>query len=567
MTENSGESEVEIIEQETSGSLINNHCSKVMLPIAKGKKQGVETLHFKCNYCKKAFVGPSNSSLSFHLIKEHPSKCSDLIASKKKNPKPKKRNLFDKTNMKGPFHPDIFMGKLLKWIVKSDQAFSTVDNEDFNDMLEYLKTDITVHSRRTIMRRLEELYVERKGVLRKELQKFNSKFSLTCDVWTSKNQLSFFGFTVHFIDDKWKMQQRLLAFKYLTGDHDGVSLGKAMIEVLEDFGIAERLLGVTADNASNNSTMLAEIQKFYDAKYPASGFSVEWNQVECVAHVLNLGAQQILKNCKQPVDSDNYEPGSDSSDQLVTAVSRLAFLCRKIRLAPKLRRLMETVCKDKQTKYLVPIIDVVTRWNSTYDMLVRALKYKDILSATFYRSPDHTTMIPLLLNENDWHCIAKLINVLQPLKEATLMVSKGSQDLMISNVIPIYHACTELLKESLTKFKKDDDIYIGIEAAIEKLTHYYDMISPMVGISLILNPTLKKDFLKTSLDWKSSWVGAVEEQFISSFKFYKAKTGVAKQTEVAPQPEIESASISSFLKRKRDPVAIQTIQTEEEFQR
>ena len=35
------------------------------------------------------------------------------------------------------------MGKLLKWIVRSDQPFSIVD---FNKMLEYAKTDITVQS-------------------------------------------------------------------------------------------------------------------------------------------------------------------------------------------------------------------------------------------------------------------------------------------------------------------------------------------------------------------------------------------------------------------------------------
>lgn len=148
------------------------------------------------------------------------------------------------------------------------------------------------------------------------------------------------------------------------------------------------------------------------------------------------------------------------------------------------------------------------------------------------------------------------------------MVSKGSDALMVSKVIPIYHACTELLKESLTRFQEYDDIYIGIESAIEKLTHYYDMISPMIGISLILNPTMKKDFLKTSLDWKSSWVDAVEQHFMSSFKFYKAKTGVARQSEVASEAvEKEGASISSYLKRKRAPVANQTIQIEEEFQR
>jgi hypothetical protein len=143
------------------------------------------------------------------------------------------------------------------------------------------------------------------------------------------------------------------------------------------------------------------------------------------------------------------------------------------------------------------------------------------------------------------------------------MVSQSSDAMMISNVNPLYHACTELLKESLTQFQEDDDIYIGIEAAIEKLTHYYDMISPMVGISLILNPTMKKDFLKNSLDWKSSWVTAVEKNFSSSYNYYKAKaTQVASQSEVDSKPA--EAFISNFLKRKRPTVVNQT---EEEFQR
>ena len=90
---------------------------RITLPIAKGKKKGVEALHFKCNYCKSAYVGPSNSSFANHLFKEHPKKCADLIASKQPKAKNLKRKFFEKVEMKGPFNVDIFMGKLLKWIV------------------------------------------------------------------------------------------------------------------------------------------------------------------------------------------------------------------------------------------------------------------------------------------------------------------------------------------------------------------------------------------------------------------------------------------------------------------
>ena len=77
--------------------------------------------------------------------------------------------------------------------------------------------------------------------MKEKLNSFNSKYSITCDMWTSQNNLSFFDLTIHYIDENWEMQEELLAFKYFTGEHDGLSLSKAMISILEDFGITERL--------------------------------------------------------------------------------------------------------------------------------------------------------------------------------------------------------------------------------------------------------------------------------------------------------------------------------------
>jgi hypothetical protein len=61
------------------------------------------------------------------------------------------RDLFQKATHK--FDQDVFMGKLLKWIIQSDQAFAVVDDPNFEDMVEYLRKDVGVKSRRTIMRR------------------------------------------------------------------------------------------------------------------------------------------------------------------------------------------------------------------------------------------------------------------------------------------------------------------------------------------------------------------------------------------------------------------------------
>ena len=155
---------------------------------------------------------------------------------------------------------DVFMGHLLKLLIRQNLAFSIVDSKDFEDFVDYLRPDTVVTSRTTIMRRLGELYTQMKEKLKEELNSFNSKFSITCDVWTSQNQLSFIGFTVHFIDDEWHVQERSLAFKLLEVEHDGKSLANAFLDVLTDFELTYRLLGVTADNASNNSTMMTHLE-------------------------------------------------------------------------------------------------------------------------------------------------------------------------------------------------------------------------------------------------------------------------------------------------------------------
>jgi hypothetical protein len=251
-----------------------DHWTTVERKADTGKFKGQIIKHFRCSYCVKPlkyFQGPSNGSILKHRRKSHPRKCPEILPTQGQI---SSRGFFDNAKIKEPFNEDIFMGKLLKWIVKTDQPFSVVDNEHFEDLLEYLRKDLTVKSKTTIMRRLDELYDQKKHEMKERLNSFKSKYSITCDVWTSKNQLSFFGFTIHYINDDWQMKEQLLAFKYLEGEHDGESLSRAFIDVLEDYGIADRLLGVTADNASKNSTMMAHMEAYYHERYPEADFNV-----------------------------------------------------------------------------------------------------------------------------------------------------------------------------------------------------------------------------------------------------------------------------------------------------
>ena len=137
------------------------HYRRTNKVASTGKAKGSTVLHFSCNYCEKSFQGPSSGTILKHLRAKHAKKCPDLLKKEHGNAPPP-RDILDKKKLDHPFDADIFIDKLLTWIIKSNHPLSIVESTEFGELIEYLKKDIILDSRRTIGSRLQELYHRRK---------------------------------------------------------------------------------------------------------------------------------------------------------------------------------------------------------------------------------------------------------------------------------------------------------------------------------------------------------------------------------------------------------------------
>lgn len=81
----------------------------------------------------------------------------------------------------------------------------------------------------------------------------------------------------------------VLGVKEVDGKHTGCNLAAYFLEILQSYGVEEKLFCVTADNASNNSTLAKEL----DSKL--QNFLAKQNMLGCVGHVVNLAAKAGLK--------------------------------------------------------------------------------------------------------------------------------------------------------------------------------------------------------------------------------------------------------------------------------
>ena len=82
------------------------------------------------------------------------------------------------------------------------------------------------------------------------------RISITTDGWTSKPGTNFLGVTGHWVDKDWELQSILLDFADPPAEHTGVNLKSSVVDVLQEFDITHRVLGITVDGAANMHTMV-----------------------------------------------------------------------------------------------------------------------------------------------------------------------------------------------------------------------------------------------------------------------------------------------------------------------
>lgn len=144
-----------------------------------------------------------------------------------------------------------------------------------------------------------ETYSEHVEQIKARLMEVPGKISMTLDIWTAKNVLSFLVIRAHWISKDWKYNIQLLDFAPIE-EHDGKNQSRIFIECIDRFGIPlHNVLAYSMDNASSNNTFL-DFLKIHGIEI-GSVANLDEAQIRCLAHILNLAVQDILKMIIGPV--------------------------------------------------------------------------------------------------------------------------------------------------------------------------------------------------------------------------------------------------------------------------
>lgn len=181
----------------------------------KIKVKGTGAIKARCMFCNKKLVGDDRSGTR-HLA-DHSKSClkRKLADSKQKILTPsfvmgeeKKANL-----QSYHFDPEVSRKQLAYMIIIHEYPLSMVEHGEFRKFCHGLQPAFKMISRATLKRDIFKIYDVEKLKIMRYMERIKGRISFTTDMWTSSNKKrGFMVITAHFINDNWKLENRIIRF-------------------------------------------------------------------------------------------------------------------------------------------------------------------------------------------------------------------------------------------------------------------------------------------------------------------------------------------------------------------
>ncbi|KAJ8515393.1 hypothetical protein ONZ45_g7180 [Pleurotus djamor] len=442
--------------------------------------------------------------------------------------------------------------EIVRWVTESLRPFKIVSDRGFQCLMKTGRPGYYLPSPTTVSRDVKLVFARARKRMAKMLQEYDGDLNFATDAWTSPNHRAFVAITVHLEMDGEPISILLDLVEVSEVCNLGFNLAAAFAQVLDDFGIQNKILSITCDNASANDTMIEEIADLV-LKYKG-----EENRVRCFAHIINLVAKSLLKQFDVPKgkkhdamstaekeladlavdldmedlqtrleagrsgqaenDDDDIQGWIDELDSMsegekaahreeVQPVSLVLVKLRKLSykilhsttiLLPAWKKVLAAL----HLKERVMPRDVTTRWNSTFDMLDFAIEYRSAVQTMTQQHEEALGMYEMA--NSDWKIAEQLRDVLRILKDATLFFSRETPNL--ATVIPAMDHIDEKFGSDALNPKLHSAIRASVAVAKRTCNRYYSRTdgSELYRIAMVLHPRYKLSYFEKA-EWDLEW--------------------------------------------------------------
>lgn len=298
---------------------------------------------------------------------------------------------------------------IARYQVDDMRPFSTTESKTFRAMITECEQRYKFPSRTTFSETvIPNMYKSVVTRVREEIGQAES-VAWTTDSWTSRATQSYVTITAHFVNQQFELCSRVLQTRDLPEAHTGENVGHLLQDAALEWGC--KVSVITTDNAAN-------------MKIAAKTADIPIH-LGCFAHTLNLASGKVL----------DLREVSNMLGKMRSVVGYLHRSTTAASLFSKKQSMLQLPCHKL-------IIDVRTRWNSSFLMVERFMEQQVAIIATLSdesikkQSEVKSHVASSLLEQGEVKLCESFLSFMQPLYHATLAMSPDQKP-TVGVVLPL----------------------------------------------------------------------------------------------------------------------------------
>ena len=451
------------------------------------------------------------------------------------------------------FDRTAYKGLYTAWALRDNLSLRQATSSYLHELLTYrdpFVRNVLPQNHTTLSSWIKKYYSACKARISQQLLQARSRITISFDGWKSDSDMDLLGIMAHYIDSKYAHKTVLLALTPTAGSHTGENLAERLLQTAQEYKIGTSIGFFIADSASNNDTAIKCLSDDLEV-------TVKEQRLRCAAHIINLVCKAILlgvdDDCFEDICQDYDRDDDEATEATVRQfeatvrseqdalkawrkkgpVGKLHNLVVHVKASPAHRYYFES--KQKEVDPLLPVYKLVTnggiRWNSTHDMIQRALQLRDALDLyqSHYRyDKQHPTLYDELTNDDRLE-LSELKELLKPMADSSREIQAnsayGSQGALWQNLSVVDYLMSKLeRKKQELEHLPPSHFKACVNLGWKKLNKYHQLTDHTYAYraAIFLNPHLHSDWFEHH--WGQThphWIKEMDKMMDQQYQRYQ----------------------------------------------
>jgi hypothetical protein len=140
------------------------------------------------------------------------------------------------------YDPEVSLKKFYKAMIMHEYPFMMVEHEFFVDFIKSLHPHFSFKCRTSTRNEIMLIHLDEKKKMFEHLKSLSCRFSATMDMWTSNQNKGYMCITIHWVDDMWQMQKRIICLPHVKGHHRGELLATEFIKGVMSWNLEKKVI-------------------------------------------------------------------------------------------------------------------------------------------------------------------------------------------------------------------------------------------------------------------------------------------------------------------------------------